>query len=202
MNRTPRLLNRVLLAVIGVLLVLLGAHLVLVTLLPSYAAALSHPLGGISSWIAGLSGASASARTGVWLAVAAVAVIVLILALVWALAQGRGRVTLFTREAVPDGVGRGVVEIAASVPITLLKRALSERDDVVAVTVSAWDQRGPAAGLRVRIQPRHGAEPLEIARDADELVRALDARIGVTPPVVVELVTGTRARFAKAQRVR
>lgn len=202
MNRTPRALNRVLLAVLGLVLVVIGAHLILVTLLPAYASVMAGPLGGVTGWIAGLGSAPAAGRTGLWLGIAVGAVVLLVLAAIWVMVQGRGRVTVFTREAVPSGPGRGVVEIAGAVPITLLKRALSEREDVVAVTVSAWDQRGPAAGLRVRIQPRHGAEPLPIAQDADQLVRTLDERIGLAGPVVVELVTGTRAKFATPQRVK
>jgi len=205
MNRTPRALNRVLLAVLGVLLVLCGAHLVLVALVRPYAEVVGERLARVNDGVqAVLSATRSSGREAswLWLAVAALAVIAVVLLIVWAVVQGRGRTTMFSREAVRDGDGRGVVDIAAAVPETLLKQALSGRQDVLRVAISAWDQPGEAAGLRLKVQPRPGADPLRLADDVERLVLALDERLGARGPVVLELVTGARARFAATERVR
>lgn len=205
MNRSPRLLNRVLLGLLGLVLVVLAAHLLLVMLLPSYAAVVTPAL---ESFDQRLSTLLESTRTPgrnaswLWLVVAVVAVIFVVLCAVWALVQGRGRVTMFSREAVREGEGRGVVEIVAGVPEGLLKEALAGRGDILSVSVTAWDQRGEAAGLRVRIQPRPGTEPLRLVEDVDRLVQQLDTRMGESGPVVVDLVTGARSRFAQNERVR
>lgn len=203
MNRTPRGLNRAVLSILGVLCVLVGAHLVLVVLLPAYAAAVAGPLAGINQWVTQTWGATSTGGGGwVWLILAVPAVLIVVFAVVWILSQGRGRVTLYSREAVPDGESRGVVEITGSVPTALLKRALADRGDILSVSISVWDQQADAAGLRVRIQPRPGAEPLRLVQDLDRWVQELDQRLGLQGPVVVELVSGTRARFARTERVR
>ena len=205
MNRTPRLLNRILLALLGVLLMVSGAHVLLVVAVPAYARWSS---GGISALDAAVRAAIAGTRTGgreaswLWLGVAAVLVLLFVLVVLWAVVQGRGRTTSLSRQVVRDGEARGVVDIAATVPEVLLKDALAGRADVLRVGVSAWEQRGGVSGLRVRIEPRPGADPLRLAQDVEELVLALDDRLGVRGPVVLDLVTGARARFARTERVR
>ncbi|RKW69563.1 hypothetical protein [Galactobacter caseinivorans] len=203
MNRTPRGLNRTILAILGVLCVLFGAHLILVSVLPAYASAVAAPLASINTWVTETWGATSTGGGGwVWLALAVPAVLIVVFAVVWMLSQGRGRVTLYSREAVPEGQARGVVEITGSVPTALLKRALADRGDILSVSMSVWDQQADAAGLRVRIQPRPGAEPLRLVQDMDRWVQELDERVGLQGPVLVELVSGTRARFARTERVR
>ncbi|MDR2254514.1 MAG: hypothetical protein LBE25_00660 [Arthrobacter sp.] len=205
MNRTPRTLNRVLLGLIGLLFFVFGTHLVLVCLVPAYAAWVASGLSSADAALLALVDDTRSPgrdASWLWLGVAVLAVVVLVLLIVWALVQGRGRVTLFSREAVREGEGRGVVELSASVPEQLLRQALSQRPDVLRVGISAWDQPGEAAGLRIKLQPRAGADPLRLVEDVDALVRTLDERLGARGPVVLELVSGARSRLAPVERVR
>ncbi|RII43254.1 hypothetical protein DWB68_02805 [Galactobacter valiniphilus] len=205
MNRTPRTLNRVLLGLLGLLCVAAGAHLVLVCLVPAYAGWVKGVLAEVdASRLTLMNDTRSPGRDAswLWLGLAVLAAVVLVLLVVWALVQGRGRVTLFSREAVREGDGRGVVEIAAAVPEQLLRQALTQRPDVLRVSISAWDQPGEAAGLRIKLQPRAGADPLRLVEDVDALVETLDERLGLRGPVVLELVSGARARLASAERVR
>lgn len=206
MNRTPRVLNRVILGLLGLLLLVLGAHLSLVSLVPAYAQFVRPALDAADG---ALRSSAAQADVGgtswLWLGVCAVCVVLIVLVIVWALMQGRGRVTTYSRELVREGPERGVVETMVAVPEALIKQELFGREDLLSVAVSAWETGGVrkgTAGLRIKIQPRPGADPARIVADVDAIVGRLEHVLGTSGPVVLQLVTGARAKFARTERVR
>jgi hypothetical protein len=57
-------------------------------------------------------------------------------------------------------------------------------------------------GLRIRIEPRQGVEPMLLAEEVSRLVEALDFVIGKRTPVLLHIASGARAKLTRAERVR
>ena len=206
MNSTPRGLNRFLLGLTGLLLLLLGAALAVLASVPPLAqrwqqwagpqvqglrelAARTRPAAGGGSWI--------------WLVVAACLLVVAIFMVAWVANQGKGRTNILyqrTGTVVDDGAA-GKVALSSAVAEQSLKAALLGRSDLAGVSVMSYDFRGQAS-LRVRLLPRQGVAPHEVAADVGSLVEAMDVLLGVEVPVLLSIGTGTRSRFTKAERVR
>lgn len=203
MNGTPRVINRILLFILGVKFLAIGLLLVLLATVPA-----------VADWWHGWSaGAWARAEetfrqtrfpgreeSWLWLAAAAVLVALIIAMVAWVSQQGKGRANLLV-SGEDDGDVDGDVRIGGGVAEQALKAALAERPDLASATVSTYEVGG-LPGLRVRIQPRQGVAPHALAEDVSRLVEALDAVVGRKTPVLVHIVAGARARFARAERVR
>lgn len=206
MNGTPRGLNRVVLALTGLVLLALGASLAALAAAPSLAFRWQAWAG---AQVAALRGLAARTRLApgagswIWLVVAACLLVLVIFMVSWVANQGKGRTNiLFQREGVASDDGAaGKVVLSSAVAEQSLKTALLERGDLLGVSVTSYDFRGQPA-VRVRVLPRQGVAPHEIAADIGSLVDALDALLGVQVPVLVSLGSGARARFTKAERVR
>lgn len=199
MNQTPRTLNRVVLAVFGLVLMAAGALVV--------ALAVFEP---VARWWQSAT-AEAGIRLGqlladttlpgqraswLWLVAALGLVVLILLLLAWAAQQGRGR--LGTLEVDYDGGGApGVVSLGSAVAEQALKAALQERSDILHVAVGAYEYRG-VPGLRLRVLPRPGVAPQAVAANVMELVEALDLVVGIDPPVVLSIGAGARARLVRA----
>lgn len=207
MNTTPRLLNRLLLAVVGLVLLGAGAAGLLLLALPGAATWWRSTAPLISRELDSLrddTTLKGQADTWLWLVLAAVLVLLIVLLVVWIMAQGRGRTGFLLVGEPNDTAGSdrtdGTVTISAAAAEQLLRAALLERPDVVGASVSTWCIRG-VPGLRVRVHPRKGTAPYAVAREVSELVRALDAVTGLRPPVLISISAGNRVRFSRTERV-
>ncbi|MCQ9162644.1 MULTISPECIES: hypothetical protein [unclassified Arthrobacter] len=206
MNGTPRAVNRVVLAIAGLVLLALGAALAALAVVPAAGRLWQDWAGPQMGRLSGLAARTRLAPGGgswIWLVVAACLLVLVIFMVSWVANQGKGRTNvLFQRQgtAADDGAA-GKVVLSTAVAEQSLKAALLERGDLLGVSVTSYAFRGQPA-VRVRVLPRQGVAPHEVAADIASLVDALDALLGVQVPVLVSLGSGTRARFTKAERVR
>ncbi|MCR1162172.1 MULTISPECIES: hypothetical protein [Micrococcaceae] len=203
MNGTPRVLNRVLLFIIGVKLLAVGLLLLLLATVPA-----------VATWWHGWS-AGAWARTEqlfrdtrfpgreeswLWIVAGLVLVAIIVAMIAWLSQQGKGRAN-FLVSSDDDSDIDGQVRIGGGVAEQALRAALSERTDLASASVATLEVKGKP-GLRIRIQPRQGVAPHILAAEVSQLVEALDLVIGQKTPVLVHMVSGARSKFTRAERVR
>lgn len=202
MNQTPRIINRILLAVFGAILMLVGAL------------ALSLGAPGVDRWWQSTAAQAGGAISNVlesttlpgqrdswlWIVVALLMVLLVILMIAWVANQGKGRSGTLAYDDDDDPVP-GSITINAAVAEQALKAALSERVDLVNSAVSTYEFRGRPA-LKVRVFPRQGVAPYVVAEEVSGLVSALDDVLGVQTPVLISISSGARTRFTRAERVR
>jgi hypothetical protein len=202
-NGTPRLLNRILIGILGAKLLAIGALLVLLATVPA-----------VASWWRGWSaGAWGSARalfdstrfpgqpeSWLWTVLAVLLLVVIGVMVAWLAQQGKGRANLLVAED-DAAVVPGDVRIGGGVAEQALRAALADRPDLAGATVATYEFRGEPA-LRIRVQPRQGVAPHILAAEVSALVEALDAVIGRRTPVLIHLSSGARSRFSRAERVR
>ncbi|MDQ1594318.1 MAG: hypothetical protein QOH40_874 [Arthrobacter pascens] len=203
MNSTPRLLNRILIGILGLKLLAVGILLMLLATVPAVGS-------WWQSWSAGVrdganrlfDGTAFPGRQGSWLWIVLSLVLVLVIGLMvaWVAQQGKGRSGLLLAAEDPGGVP-GDVRIGSGVAEQSLKNALAERPDLASATVSTYQVRGQPA-LKIRLHPRSGVAPHLLAEDASALVAALDEVVGQKTPVLVHIAAGARTRFSRAERVR
>jgi len=203
MNGTPRGLNRVLLTLIGLLFLAAGA---LALALATAPAAVRWWQGWARPAADQLSGLAARTRlpgnggSWIWIIVSVLLVLVVVGMVAWVANQGKGRANILADEYDEDAAP-GSVAISGAVAEQALKDALAERTDLVGATVTTYDVHGQP-GLKVRVLPRQGVSPREVAEDVSALVEALDVVVGVRTPVLISIGAGARSRFTRAERVR
>ncbi|WJL94632.1 hypothetical protein QSU92_11705 [Microbacterium sp. ET2] len=201
MNNTNRVLNRIVLFVVGLVLVALGAVAIAATAWNPARDAWSSATQAGDSWLAGAAEATAiGATTASWVAVGAVVLIVLAIALLIFLLTrvggGRSRVVMRS-DSSETPLGRVVVrEGFAS---DALKNALSTRPDVLSVSVSASDIRRQPV-MHVAVTPRQNTDPRSLAEDVDQLVANLAIMTGRQIPTYISVHSGLRARLASDHR--
>lgn len=203
MNRTPRLLNRILLAVAGLALLVCGAHLVLAALSPGYAAGwreVAADLGARANAVLAATTLPGQRESWLWILLAALLLCLILLVLWWIAVQGRGRGGDYVSAYFDDEPMPGRVEISQSAVEQALRHVLGRRNDVISIGVSVWELE-PEAGLRIKVQPRKGTAPGPLGRDVARAARVVQQAMGVGGPVVVYLAVGTRSRFARVERV-
>ena len=206
MNGTPRGFNRVMLTLIGLLLLGVGAGLALIATVPAAAQWWQNYAGAQFAWLADFERRSRlilTSQSWIWFAAAAACVVVIVAMISWIANQGKGRAsTLLSHPGNADDDGAaGAVKLSCSVAEQALKSALLERTDLLGISVTSYDFKGQTA-LKVRVLPRQGAAPHELAREIGALVAALDELVGVEIPVLLSIGTAARSRFTKAERVR
>lgn len=202
MRSTPRGLNRVLLALVGLVLLAVGA-LVTVT---GFSAAVSRGwlVVGEQLWD-GLTGLVRSAPTPggdvSWISVAVLVVLIaaVILMLIWIFSQGGGR-TNQVAIAFHDGDLPGHTRIRTSLVADAVEQALEHEDQVLSAQVSTW-KAGRADGLNLRLQVRKGARLGDTLGTARDLVTGLDLLTGTRAPVLIRISSGARARLSRTERV-
>ena len=203
MNSTPRLLNRILIGILGLNLLAVGILLMLLATVPAVGSWWQSWSGGVRDSANRLfDGTTFPGRQGSWLWIVLSLVLVLVIGLMvaWVAQQGKGRSGLLLAAEDPGGVP-GDVRIGSGVAEQALKNALAGRPDLASATVSTYEVRGQPA-LKIRLHPRSGVAPHLLAEDASALVAALDEVIGQKTPVLVHIAAGARTRFSRAERVR
>ncbi|MCU1566475.1 MAG: hypothetical protein JWQ56_1412 [Pseudarthrobacter sp.] len=203
MNSTPTLLNRILIAVLGLKLLAVGVLLILLAAVPAVAS-------WWHSWSArvwaGANQAFSATRfpgrseSWLWILVALVLLVLIGLMVAWVAQQGKGRANLLALEYDPGEVP-GDVRIGGGVAEQALKHALANRPDLAGATVTTYDVKGTPA-LKIRLLPRQGVAPHLLADEVHALVAALEAVVGKRIPVLVHIGAGARTRFHRAERVR
>lgn len=203
MTSTPRVLNRILLGILGFTLLAIGVLLVLLATVPAVAAWWHVWAGGVLSfWLDLFERTQFPGRqeSWLWLVICLALVVVLCLMVAWIAQQGKGRTSLIAAEEDPGGVP-GNVGIGGGVAEQALRAALADRPDLAGVTVATYAVRGEPA-LKIRVDPRQGVAPHALAAEISALVEALDAVIGKRTPVLIRIGSGARSRFGRAERVR
>lgn len=203
MTSTPALLNRILVALLGIKLLAIGLLLVLLATVPAVAT-------WWHSWSEdawqGMNQAFNNTRfpgrpeSWLWIVVVLVTLLLMGLMVAWVAQQGKGR----THQLVSDddaGEVAGDVRIGGGVAEQALKQALAERPDLAGATVATYEVNGSPA-LKVRLLPRQGVAPHLLAAEVATLVDALDAVVGKRTPVLIHIGAGARTRFSRAERVR
>ena len=203
MNNTPRLLNRVLIGILGLQLLAVGILLMLLATVPAVGVWWRAWSGGV--WDAAnrlFEGTRFPGRPESWLWIVLALVLILLIGLMvaWVAQQGKGRSDLLLAAEDPGGVP-GDVRIGGGVAEQALKNALAERPDLAGASVTTYEVRGQPA-LKIRLHPRPGVAPHLLAADASALVAALDEVVGQRTPVLVHIASGARSRFSRAERVR
>ncbi len=203
MTSTPVLLNRILIAILGLILVAVGILLVLLAAVPAVAP-WWHSWSG-AAWgniNQAFSSTKFPGRPESWLwIVLALALLALIgLMVAWVAQQGKGRSNVLAAGLDPGSVA-GDVRISGGVAEQALKHALAERPDLAGATVGTYDVHGSPA-LKIKLQPRQGVAPHLLAAEVVDLVKALDAVVGKRTPVLIHIGAGARTRFSRAERVR
>lgn len=203
MNNTPRLLNRILLGILGFTLLAIGVLLVLLAAVPAVGTWWQSWAGGAwSVWRDLFERTRFPGRqeSWLWLVITVLLAVVIGAMVAWAAQQGKGRGDLLVYEQDPGEVpgdiriGRGVAEHA-------LRGALADRPDLAGATVATYAIRGIPA-LKIRVQPRQGVAPHILAAEVSALVEALDAVVGQRTSVLIHIASGARSRFRRAERVR
>lgn len=203
MKNTPRVLNRILLGLLGITLLAIGVLLMLLVSVPAVAAWWHGWAGGVLNlWLDLFARTQFPRRpeSWLWLVICLVLVLVLGLMVAWLAQQGKGRTSLIVAEEEPGDVP-GNVGIGWGVAEQTLRAALADRPDLAGVTVAAYNVRGEP-GLRIRVEPRQGVAPHKLAAEVSALVEALDVVIGKRTPVLIHIGSGARSRFGRAERVR
>lgn len=209
MNSTHRGLNRLLLALLGLILIVAGAITGAAGLFPQVASTWTDT--GARTWAWILQQIKAAPIGGLdisWWTIAALAVLVIaiIVLLCWIFSQGGGRSNrVGVRESTNDSAGTAGVAGTTTVETSLVSRAvrdaLEENDQVLSANVSSWKVKD-THGLKIAVQARKGSSPREITDATEETIRGLDELLGTQIPVLVRINSGLRSRFAGTERVR
>lgn len=158
MSQTNRALNRILLALAGLMLIAAGAATAGAGIMPDAAAAWAATGSSLVDQTGSLlASAPLPGPARSWWAVAGVAALVLAagLGIAWLASQGGGRTHRVGRET--DG-GRGTTVVETGLISAAVTEALAGNRLVLGTSVSAWEVKGEP-GLRLRLQARQGASP-------------------------------------------
>lgn len=200
------MMNRVILGLLGVLLMTTGglAALQVVPAVARWWQAVAADLGQSIDGLLQRTTLTGQQDSWLWIVLALVMLLVVILMAVWVAAQGRGRSGTLAQDYTDGEDGEeaaGRIIINGSVAEQALKSALQERGDLVNATVTTFEFGGEPA-LKVRVFPRPGVSPHEVATEVTELVEALDLMVGRQTPVLISISAGARTRFTRVERVR
>ncbi|GAA4678572.1 hypothetical protein [Frondihabitans cladoniiphilus] len=201
MTTSNRFLNRLFLAVTGLIVLAVGVFLVLVAL----------PGNVLLSWTKSARGQVATslrdtpltgfgATGGSWLTglLAVLCLVVVIVALVAIFTRGRGRIDRILES--DDTSGR--IEISSRFAETAIVDALSDRRDVTSVAVTAYRLK-KAPALKVRLRVTAGSSPKPVIEAASGVVQGLDRVLGEDKliPVLLEVVGASAVRPGADSRV-
>lgn len=203
MNGTPRILNRILIGILGAKLLAIGILLIVLATVPAAGVWWNTWAGGVwSLWQDLFERTRVPGRPESWLWIVVVLMLLLVVGamVAWVAQQGKGRTSLLVSEEDPGGVP-GTVRIGSGVAEQAIRAALADRPDLAGTTVAAYTFRGEPA-LKIKIQPRQGVAPHRLAEEVSLLVEALDVALGKRTPVLIHLASGARSRFGRVERVR
>jgi hypothetical protein len=200
MNNTNRALNRALVTVVGLIVLLAGAALLAVAIVPAvrvgYRATAPVVHGDVTGWLKTIPLYGTGTSWG-WILVLAVLVLIVILLLVFIFRQGHGRDDTLLRE---DTTPEGTTVIDSAVAEQLIQQDLDGRPQFVASHVSTYRVRRTAV-LKVSVTCRRGVSPREVTQLIESTLVALDAALGRQVPALIQISGGFRARLARTTRI-
>jgi hypothetical protein len=187
MTRSNRVLNRIVLFVLGIVAVVAGI-IAGAGVLP----VVRDRLRALGVTVPGRLVLDAST---LWIVAGACAV-VLVLAVLWIVTRGRGGTSIAVREqhdadqvTVNVGLVRDVVE-----------HELDGMADILSTRVDLYRVRASRAA-RIRVAVRRGGDAVGVLAAVDAALSTLDRTLGRTVPAVVHLTGGTRSALARSTRV-
>ncbi|MGZ8804875.1 MAG: hypothetical protein ACXWZG_06195 [Microbacterium sp.] len=201
MNGTNRVLNRIVLIIVGLILLTLGVAVVTVFVWPAASDFWTGASETGQTWLEEAIAASMVGATAVsGLAIGALALIVfLIVLLVIALTRvggGRAR-TVLRASGGENSTGRVIVR--AGFVSDALQHSLQNRDEILFSSVSASDVRKHPV-LHVSVTPRQNTSPRHVFDDVDRLVTNLGTLTGEEVPTYISIRSGLRAKLAQDQK--
>ena len=200
MNDTNRGLNRLLVFVVGLVLLLAGAAVAVGALWPDVQQTVSDGASDVTGQVT-----DALSGSQVWIlwVTAVVCLVLIVLLIAFVVRQGGGRTsTLLDLSEADDSHSPtgGHVVIDAKVAANVLEEALSNAPGVVSADVVAFRIKGENV-LRVTVDARRGASPVDLRRAVDEAVSRWDDLLGTVTPVVVQINGGLRTQMSSATRL-
>ncbi|NQX26534.1 hypothetical protein HQQ81_04110 [Microbacteriaceae bacterium VKM Ac-2854] len=208
MTTSNRFGNRLLLALLGLIVLAAGVGAVLVGTWDAARSWFGDTVGALAPTLAsrftppdGVTVTAPDALPVLWplLVIAAFGLVVAIVCVVLIFRRGHGRTGTVLTDAAVDGPA-GAVTIGTGFAQSALQDALRSRPDILSVSVSAYRHRA-ATALKVRVLPRGGVSPRAVVDSVRESVLALDELLGARLPVVLEIASSTRASVAREERV-
>lgn len=198
MNSTNRVLNRIVVLVVGLVLVALGAATVLAVTWPPFADVWTNTGQGLEDWLAQANETTtlgATTVTGLALGILAVIVLLIVLVIVVivrAVSGGRAK-TVLRSNGAENPLGR--VTVTETFAADALKHSLADRDEILSTQVTANDiRRRPV--MHVSVTPRQNTDPRQLAEHVDTLVGSLAKLTGQDVPTYISIHTGLRAKLA------
>lgn len=178
MTRSNRIGNRIIIALLGLVLLTSAAW-----------------VGNRAMPVIDLPAIPAPTETALWIA-AGIALVIVVLALLWVFSRGRGH----TRSLVTVSDDSGTASVDARVAADFITEDVSRVVDVVSVSSSAYRTRGGIA-LELRVTTRRSADVRIVVDAVKKAVIELDDVLETRIPVLLHVATGVRASFAREQRV-
>lgn len=202
MNGTRRTVNRAVLAVLGLVLMGMGAALALAGGNAEFARNWTSTASGVWDRIQEqLAAARIAGQDSSWWTVALLAALIAaaVLLVGWMALQGAGRSGQLLHQ---EDIG-GSTTLDAAVAAQAVDTALAGSPQILGTSVQAWKNQGgrSATGLKITVQARKGASPLEIRDAVEQVVAGMDQLLGREVPVLIRIKAGTRTKLARAGRV-
>ena len=200
MNNTNRALNRILVAFIGLLTLLVGAALVAIAALPAIRAGYRSTAPGIHGAITGWLKTTPLLDTGSswgWIFALALLLLIVILLLVFIFRQGQGHQDILLRE---DTTQAGTTIIDSAVAEHVIQDDLDGRPEFVASRVSTYQVRGTPV-LKISVTCRRGVSPRDVTTMIESTLNAFDALLGRQIPALLQISGGVRARLSRTTRI-
>jgi hypothetical protein len=201
MNATNRVINRLILFVVGICLLFLGAAVVAIIIWPAAAKFWTGAATAVKSWTeTGIALTALGATTVSWIGIAALLlIVVLLILLILVLTHiGGGRSRTVLRDS-----GRqsplGHVIVQESFVSDALKHSLNNREEILFSSVNAKSIRSQPT-LHLSVTPRQNTSPLKLLEDLNMLVTNLETLTGESLPTYISFHSGLRAKLASNQR--
>jgi len=190
MTGSNRVLNRTILALLGLVGIALAVVIAALAVDPALLAGVDARLAGAVDAGRQAIGSIAFEPLMLW-SIAAVSAFGIVIALGWMLTRGRGRTST---PVVVDGV-----ELDSRVVQQVLQHELRAALDVVGVHATSYRARRRPV-VRVRIDVRRGADLVRLMAAVDTAVAALDRTLGTDLPILVHIATGFRTALSREHR--
>ncbi|HEV7949825.1 MAG TPA: hypothetical protein VGP24_08670 [Glaciihabitans sp.] len=200
MNSTNRPLNRLFIAVVGIIVLTVGLTAIALVTLEPVATLWSDAAPGVVDAVNASVIDTRIPNTVVsWVAVATLAGLLLLLVLlaVFIFRQGRGHTS---RLITAPATGHGQVRIDSAVAEQSLSDVLSRKAELMSSHVTTYTVRGTSV-LKISVTCRRGVAPPEVVGVVEESLSALEDLLGSPVPALLEINSGFRSRLSSATRL-
>ncbi|CAN5240978.1 hypothetical protein BH09ACT6_BH09ACT6_13240 [soil metagenome] len=215
MNNTNRGLNRLGIALFGLVLLIAGAALAVVAAVPDILRTVQNsaadidrttsdafadtPLTGIGS------SATDAGHSWILLVIIALAIVLIVLLLIAIFRQGHGRTgRLLSRSSgtgtSPKGNDGGSIIVDSAVAEKSITAALKHYPGIASAGVATYSVKGVPT-LSISVSARRGVSPRDIRDHVHTVVQRWDETLGEVTPVLLRINGGFVSRTSKAVRV-